>query len=275
MLGNLYDFDPATDAVARDRMPEIDRFALHRLQELVAKCRRAYDRYEFHTIHHALHNYCVVDLSAFYLDVLKDRLYTTAPADPLRRSAQTAMALILDALTRLMAPVLCFTAEEIWPYMPGAGRPESVHMAALPEPDPAWEDRRLAERWNFFLEVRGEVTRALEIARADKRIGHGLDAAVTLYAGNETYRRLAPFADDLATLFIVSAAALVEATVPEDAFKAEGVPELGVQVETAAGQKCARCWIHHPAVGNDAAHPDICPRCLAALKAIGTEETDR
>jgi len=274
MLGNLYDFDPAKDAVDRERMPEIDRFALHRLQELVAKCRRAYERYEFHTIHHALHNYCVVDLSSFYLDVLKDRLYTTAPADPARRSAQTTMALILDALTRLMAPVLCFTAEEIWRYMPGADRPESVHMATLPEPDPAWEDRSLAERWNFFLEVRGEVTRALEIARAEKRIGHGLDAGVTIYAANETHRRLAPFADQMSTLLIVSAATLVEAATPQDAFQAEAIAELGVRVETAPGQKCARCWVRDPAVGSDPVHPDICPRCLAALAAIGAGEND-
>jgi isoleucyl-tRNA synthetase len=178
------------------------------------------------------------------------------------------MATILDAVTRLMAPVLCFTAEEIWQYMPGAGRPESVHMAALPEPDPAREDRPLAERWNFFLDVRGEVTRALEIARADKRIGHGLDASVTLYAGGETHRRLAVFADQLSTLLIVSAATLMETAAPGDAFQAETVPELGVGIETAPGKKCARCWIHDPAVGNDAAHPDICPRCRAALDAI-------
>ncbi len=269
MLGNLYDFDPAADAVGADRMPEIDRFALHRLQELIQKCRRAYDRYEFHTIYHALHNFCVVDLSAFYLDVLKDRLYTAAPADPARRGAQTAMALILDAITRLMAPVLCFTAEEVWQYMPGQGRPASVHMAALPEADASWEDRELAQRWEFLLQVRGEATRALELARADKRIGHGLDAAVTLHATGQTYQQLVPFADSLSTLLIVSAASIVDTPAPPEALKAETVPDLAVSVGIAPGEKCARCWVHDPAVGSDALHPDICPRCRGALAAIG------
>ncbi len=269
MLGNLYDFDPAGDALPSERLAEIDRFALHRLQELVRKCRRAYDRYEFHTIHHALHNYCVVDLSAFYLDVLKDRLYTAPPASVERRGAQTAMAAILDALTRLMAPVLCFTAEEIWRHRPGGARGDgldSVHLAALPDPDPRWEDPALAERWNFLLAVRSEVTRALEAARAEKRIGHALDAAVTLHAGGDTLARLAPFAPDLAVLFIVSAAALSDAPAPPEAMAGETVADLQVAVAVAAGEKCPRCWVHHPAVG---AAAEVCPRCQAALGQLG------
>ena len=267
MLGNLYDFDPAKDALTADRMPEIDRFALHRLQELVRKCGRAYERYEFHTIYHALHNYCVVDLSAFYLDILKDRLYTAPPASATRRSAQTVMALILDAVTRLMAPVLCFTAEELWRYRPGLGEPvDSVHMAPLPEPDPHWEDAALAERWDFLIEVRGEVTKALEAARVAKQIGHALDAAVTLHTGGQTLVRLKPFADELRALFIVSAASLSDGPAPSTALASDTVADLAVVVGVADGDKCPRCWVHDPAVGVTAA---VCPRCRAALETIG------
>ena len=268
MLGNLYDFDPARDGLGAEAMYDIDRFALHRLQELVRKCRQAYERYEFHTIYHALHNYCVVDLSAFYLDVLKDRLYTSPPASADRRSAQSAMAVILDTVTRLMAPVLCFTAEELWRHRPGQNgnsAPDSVHMALLPEPDARWEDSALAERWNFLLEVRGEVTRALETARAEKRIGHALDAAVTLHAGGATLERLQPFAADLASLFIVSAADLSDQPAPQDAVAGESVTDLHLVVAVAHGAKCPRCWIHHPQVGADGA---VCPRCRAALAQI-------
>jgi isoleucyl-tRNA synthetase len=153
--------------------------------------------------------------------------------------------------------------------MPGRLKPASVHMAGLPEVDPLWEDRRLAQRWDFLLEVRGEVTRALETARSDKLIGHGLDAAVTLWTAGETVERLRPFADQLSTLLIVSAAVIVEGSAPQGAYQSETVPDLAVGVAIAAGEKCARCWIHDPAVGADAAHPDICPRCRAALAIIG------
>jgi isoleucyl-tRNA synthetase len=143
----------------------------------VDKTRKAYDSFEFHLVYHGLYNYCTLDLSAFYLDVLKDRLYTSPPASPERRSAQTAMYIILDTLAKLMAPILAFTAEEIWRFMPAcAGKPQSIHMARLPEVKPEWEDATLSARWQRLLEARSEVTKALEAARVEKKIGHSLDA---------------------------------------------------------------------------------------------------
>jgi isoleucyl-tRNA synthetase len=267
MLGNLYDFNPATDAVPAGRMPEIDRFTLHKLQLLVEKSRRAYDLYEYHTIYHALHNFCTIDLSALYLDILKDRLYTSPAASLERRSAQTVLHVLLDTLARLMAPILPFTAEEIWRHMPDTpGKPASIHLAPLPAADAALADAALAERWEFLLRVRGDVTKALEEARVKKEIGHALDAAVTLAADPEVSAKLAPYAGELRTLFIVSAAELVDAAAaPEGAVASAEVPGLRIRVSTAPGRKCERCWVHEPSVGASNDHPTICDRCLNAL----------
>jgi isoleucyl-tRNA synthetase len=267
MLGNLYDFAPATDAVPAADMPEIDRFTLHKLQLLVEKARRAYDLYEYHTIYHALHNFCALDLSALYLDILKDRLYTSPAASRGRRSAQTVLHALLDTLARLMAPILPFTSEEIWQHMPAApGKPASIHLALLPAVDAALVDADLAERWELLLRVRGEVTKALEEARVKKEIGHALDAAVTIAADPEFYARLAPYASELRALFIVSAAELVPGTAaPGGAVAGTELPGLRIRVAAASGGKCERCWVHAPSVGESAEHPGICDRCLCAL----------
>jgi isoleucyl-tRNA synthetase len=272
MLGNLYDFDPSTEAVAYQRMPAIDRFALHGLQELVEKCRRAYDDYEFHVIYHALHNYCALDLSAFYLDVLKDRLYTSPPQSEARKSAQTVMAVILDRLVRIMAPILSFTAEEIWKYMPGgADRPFSVHAAALPEADPSMRDPLLADRWERLLKIRGEVTRVIERARAQKRIGHSLDASVSIAADEDLYEELLPFADDLRTILITSKATLEKGAGREGWTRSDEVQGLSVAVEPAEAQKCQRCWVRDATVAESGAHPGICRRCKTALDDMQTD----
>jgi isoleucyl-tRNA synthetase len=266
MLGNLYDFSPETDAVRIARMPDIDRYTLHRLQLLVEKARQAYDLYEYHIIYHALHNFCTVDLSALYLDILKDRLYTSPPQSLERRSAQTVLYTLVDFLCRLMAPILPFTAEEIWRHMPAvADKAASVHLTLLPSPDPALIDPALAERWEVVLSVRSEVTKALEAARVQKRIGHALDAAVTLSADGELYAKLAPYAGDLRSFFIVSAAELLKDTPLEEAFESLEVKGLRVRVQPAAGKKCDRCWIHETSVGQNPEHPTICGRCRAAL----------
>ena len=273
MLGNLYDFDPAADAVAVGQMPAIDRFALHRLQELVAKCRKAYEDYEFHVIYHALHNYCALDLSAFYLDVLKDRLYTSPPKSEARRSAQTAMATIVDRVVRLMAPILSFTAEEIWKYMPDGGkRPVSVHAASLPEVDAALLNADLAESWNRMLKVRGEVTRAIEAARAEKKIGHSLDASVTIGADGDLYRELEPFAATLRSIFITSEATLVKHMGSGDGSASEEIPGLSVAVAPAGGEKCQRCWVRETSVGEDSRHPGICSRCSSIIGELDVED---
>ncbi len=268
ILGNLSDFNPAADAVPYDAMPDIDRYALHALLRLIEKGRRAYDSYEFHVIYHALHNYCTVELSAFYLDILKDRLYTSPPASPERRSAQTVMYTILDAMVRLMAPILPFTAEEIWQYMPAqSGRFDSIHLASLPEADPALRNDELADRWKRLIAVRGEVTRALEEARARKEIGHPLDAAVTISAGRGVYEVLNEYAEDLHTYFIVSQTALAQSP-PENAYFSKEIEGLAIQVAPAPGGKCQRCWVHDTTVGTLEEHPAICSRCESQLAAM-------
>jgi len=269
MMGNLYDFDPAAHTVADESLLEIDRYALHRLQELVRRTRTAYEAYEFHTIYHALHNYCALDLSAFYLDILKDRLYTSPADSHPRRSAQTTLYAILDAMVRLMAPILSFTAEEIWAFMPPAtDRPASVHETGLPELDPARLDPDLSRHWERILDVRAEVTKFLEAARAGKIIGHALDAAVTLAADPALYEQLVPYGDLLRAIFIVSSAQLVPAVEATAEFEATAIEGLAVRVAAAKGPKCQRCWVHDPRVGDSAAHPEICPRCETALNQI-------
>ena len=272
MIGNLFDFDPDSHAVPYDGLPEIDRFALHQLQELVARARIAYDNYEFHTIYHRLHNYCALDLSAFYLDVLKDRLYIYASDSPTRRSAQTVIHMILHAMVRLMAPILSFTAEEIWRHMPfQKGKVASVHAASLPDSDGRYMDADLAARWGQLLAVRGEVTKALEAARVAKRIGHSLDAAVTLHADDELMTVLAGHAEDLHSFFIVSQVILADHK-PVDAMVSEALPSLAMGVAPAQGDKCPRCWVWARDVGSSPDHPEVCGRCarnLALMAAAG------
>jgi isoleucyl-tRNA synthetase len=269
MMGNLYDFDPDNDGVAYGSMPEIDRFALHRLQELVEKGRKAYEAYEFHVIYHTLYNFCTLDLSAFYLDILKDRLYTSPPQSVERRSAQTVLHMTLDAIARLMAPILPFTSDEIWQYMPPRGSKESnIHLALLPEVNTEFKDAALADRWEFMLKIRGEVTKALEAARGQKLIGHPLDAAVTISLSGDAYDKLHSFAADLRSLLIVSQASLVKDDTLENAFRSDEVEGLFIGVTPAPGDKCARCWVHDTTVGSHSEQPTICQRCTEALEQI-------
>jgi len=270
MLGNLYDFEPDQDAIAYESMLEIDRFALHKLQLLVEKARKAYELYEFHVIYHALYNYCTLDLSAFYLDILKDRLYTSPPQSPARRSAQSVLHIILDTIARLMAPILPFTSDEIWQYMPArSGKEPNIHLSLLPAANKAFKDEALAGRWEFLLKVRGEVTRALEEARAQKMIGHPLDAAVTISAQGAAFDALEPLAADLRSLLIVSQAELVKDQALDGAFKGTEIEGLLIKVAPAPGDKCDRCWVHDTTVGTSSEQPTICSRCQDALARIG------
>jgi isoleucyl-tRNA synthetase len=266
MLGNLFDYHPKADAIPYGSMLEIDKFALHKLQGLVAKTIKAYDAYEYHTIYHSLHNYCTLDLSSFYLDILKDRLYTSPPKSGARRSAQTVMHIVLDTLVKLMAPLLPFTAEEIWEHMPDqVQNAPSVHLTQLPEPNPEFEDDDLAQKWEQVLVVRGEVTKALEEARNQKLVGHPLDAAVTISAKEALYNTMLPHADDLRYIFIVSEAELRKGKELEGAFVSKDVEGLSIRVEKASGEKCERCWVHDTSVGTNSEQPTICNRCQAAL----------
>ncbi len=272
LLGNLNDFDPDKDAVPYEEMLPIDRYALHVLQDLVERSLRAYDAFEFHTIYHSLFNYCTVDLSAFYLDILKDRLYTTPAKDIKRRSAQTAIYRIAHTLAQLMAPIMVFTAEEIWKYLPAASqREKSIHMASLPKVDEGFRDEALAEQWRVIRTVRGEVTKALETARAEKVIGHSLDAAVKVGLDDQLFQHVHPYEEELRSIFIVSKAELVQGRL-ENAYQSEDVEGITVQVASASGEKCSRCWVHDPSVGQQKGHPAICDRCYGAIQAIGDME---
>lgn len=267
MLGNLFDFDPSKDSVPYESMLEIDRFALYKLQLLIEKSIKAYDIYEFHVIYHSLYNYCTLDLSAFYLDILKDRLYTSPPDSTDRKSAQTVLYILLDAVTRVMAPILPFTAEEIWNYMPG-DKKGHICFEHMPEINSEWQDTDLSEKWECLLNVRGEVTKALEAARALKKIGHPLDAAVTLSInGNEQlYNSVKPYTDDLRFIFIVSKADLLKDQPLSEAYISEEINGLSIGIEPAPGEKCERCWTYETSVGSNPDHPTICGRCLNVLE---------
>jgi len=264
LLGNCYDFDPQNDAVEFRALDELDRYALHRLQVLIDRVSRAYSDFEYHLVFHSIHNFCVVEMSNFYLDVLKDRLYTLPAGSSARRSAQTAMYEILQALVRLVAPVLTFTAEETWGYLPGR-QGDSVQLADWPLVNMDLLDQALDARWQALLALRDIVTRQLEEARRQKMIGSSLGAALQLFAGEEAYAALQPFKERLPELFIVSACTLHG---PEEALAAGVVPEEGltVTVRAAEGEKCERCWNVRQEVGRNEDHPTLCRRCLEAIR---------
>ncbi|MFA5903469.1 MAG: isoleucine--tRNA ligase [Desulfobacula sp.] len=270
ILGNFSDFDITKDLRPVREMSELDRFILHRLSQVVKRARSSYDKYEFHTIYHTLHNFCVIDLSAFYLDIIKDRLYTSAPADPLRRDAQTVMLIILDALVKIMAPILPFTADEIYQHMPkGPDHKESIHLEPMVEPHDDWENKELSDKWENILVLRGEVTKALEEARINKRIGHSLDAALDIKLPDTDLKvQVENLTENLNDIFIVSTARLVDAIEDESAYKGKEIEGLVIKVNKAEGVKCDRCWRFDTTIGNDPDHATACARCAAALKKI-------
>jgi len=259
LVSNLNDFDPEKDTVAESELDEIDRYALANHERFVRRIVGAYDSYEYHLIYHQLVHYCAVDLSAFYLDVLKDRLYCEASAGRRRRAAQSVLYRLAEDITRLMAPVLPFTADEVWGFLPGQ-REESVHLAQFPS------EHELAKEtldWSAILDVRSAVTKALEEARAAKHIGSSLEASIALRAPAATLAPLREheaksqgFPGNLASLFIVSQVRLEQADGP-----------LSVEVARAEGAKCERCWTYSIGVGRQAIHPGVCERCAAVLEA--------
>jgi len=262
LLSNLSDFDPVADRVPYEQLPELDRWALLRLEELKEKVRKAYEEFEFHTIYHALNNFCSVDLSAVYLDILKDRLYTFRKESPLRRGSQTVLYEIIVAMTKLMAPVLSFTAEEIWRTISGQSswRVEtgSVHLSQFPEAQPLWKDAGLAQRWGQLLSFREQVQGVLEGSRREKVIGSSLEATVELRANLEDHAFLASYAQELPTLFIVSQVKL------RPTGDAEG--RLSISAMKSSFAKCERCWNYREAVGKDQRHPTLCDRCMEAVQ---------
>ncbi|WDP86214.1 MAG: isoleucine--tRNA ligase [Desulfobacter sp.] len=268
MLGNLNEFTTA-DYRPVDKMGELDRFILHRLHTVVKRCLAAYEDYEFHVIYHTLHNFCVVDLSSFYLDIIKDRLYTSPGNSEERKDAQTAMALILDALVRIMAPILPFTSEEIYTHMSLENGPkESIHLEDMVVVDKAWENQELAAKWENIRALRAEVTKALEEARTAKLIGHPLDAAVEIkLPKGELADQVANLPEALNDILIVSQAKIVDA-LEGDVFEGREIEGLAIRVTKAVGEKCERCWRFDTQIGSHADYPTACPRCANALKNI-------
>lgn len=271
LLGNLSDFDPKTDSVAYADMEELDRWALLRMEQVKETVLKAYDDYEFHVMYHAVHNFCTVDLSAIYLDILKDRLYTEKADSKLRRSAQTAMYEILTTLVRLVAPVLCFTSEEVWQALPNKEEREwSVHMSDMPKVNEAYLDKELDEKWKKRLAVRSVAMKALEEARQAKVIGHPLDAEVIVYADGEAYDIVKAMEKELADFLLVSQTHIVSGTAaaPENAASnEEGTVKASVAVCTLA--KCERCWKRSADVDADPKHPGVCARCAHVLTEMG------
>ncbi|MGH7789337.1 MAG: isoleucine--tRNA ligase [Candidatus Binatia bacterium] len=267
LLGNLAGFDPARDALPVADLPEIDRWILHRGQQLLARSLAAYDEFAFHHVVQGLVNFCAVDLSALYLDIVKDRLYTSAPDAAGRRAAQTTLWRLLDLITRLMAPIISYTADEIWSHVPGRSA-ASVFEAGLPGVDAALVDDALAARWERLLAARSVVTRALEDARKAGTIGHSLDARVRLAPSDDLRPLLDAECDNLPAFLIVSQVELAHG-LGEAAHSAQS-PDLAVAVEPARGAKCGRCWNFSEAVGADAAHPELCERCAPVVRSLPT-----
>jgi isoleucyl-tRNA synthetase len=254
LVSNLYDFDPSVDRVPLAQMQEVDRYALDRYAAMASAAVRAYDRYDYPSIFQTVNQFVTVDLSAFYADVSKDRLYTFGASSPERRSAQTAMFVIADGLARLLAPILPMTADELWRHLPGA-RDESVHLAEFPAELDRLSDADLSGRWQALIAIRDEVNRALETARQAKTIGTSLAAHVSLTAGGESARLLQRYERDLPMLFIVSQVTL----------DVSGPDGVSAAVARAEGEKCERCWRVLPSLAGDPEAPGLCARCVSAL----------
>lgn len=265
ILGNTNDFDYAKDRVEFKDMQELDRWALMHMQLLKKQVTEAYESYDFHVLYHAIHNFCAVEMSSFYMDIIKDRLYSCKADDPARRSAQTAMYEILLDLVVMLSPVLAFTSEEVWQFMKKpANAPESVQMMPWPEIRMDYVDEELEAKWDNFIAIRSEVTKVLEGARRAKTIGNSLDAKVELFADGEALDILRSVEKDLATLLIVSQASLSEGAA--NGVEATGREDLKITVKPAEGHKCERCWTYSETVGSDAEHPTLCARCAAVVK---------
>ncbi|MGH9528622.1 MAG: isoleucine--tRNA ligase, partial [Terriglobales bacterium] len=273
VLGNLYDFDPERDAVPFKDMEAIDQYMLRQTVALSTELTRWYDEFAFHKIYHRVNHFCVVDLSAFYFDVLKDRLYTFTANSPGRRSAQTAMWRIAEALIRLLAPVTSFTCDEVWRYLPAMkDRFESVHLSKFPTDDDIFGGRVAdnpgqLEDWATLLAVREQVLKSLEEARNEKLIGVNLGAQVTIVAPEPVFSVLARYKEQLRYLFIVSAVAI------EAGSSGNGNAGLNIKVSKADGQKCERCWNYSIHVGDDSVYPTVCERCSPRLKEIESAAT--
>jgi len=263
ILSNINDFDPNKDMVKYEDMLELDKWALMKLNQLVEKTVNAYEEYEFHGIYNAILNFCIVDMSNFYLDILKSRLYTEKPTSQARRSAQSAMYIILDALVKLLAPVIAYTAEEIWKFMPHYEKDDtrSVMFSDMPKADAKYVCEGLEEKWDKIIEVRNDVNKALELARNEKLIGKSLDAEVTVFTEGELFGFLKDMESELAEIFITSKATVEEGSA-DNAYAGDVVKVL---TKASEHEKCGRCWVHSETVGTIEGFDGICADCVRKL----------
>lgn len=258
LLGNLFDFNPTTDLVPPGELHWLDRWILERGRQVASRVIEAYDEYEFHIVFHSLYNFFTVDLSAFYLDVIKDRMYCSGARSPERRSGQTAIFQVLNNTLRLMAPILPFTCEEAWEVMPDyPGKEESVHLCTFPEEKEAWLAEDKVKKIERLLQIRAEVQKELEKARETKLVGNSLEAQLIIESPLEDFDLLAEFRPDLPMIFIVSAVRV----------EPSAGSELKIRVEKAEGEKCERCWNYSTSVGQSSDYPRVCARCLEVLQA--------
>jgi len=268
-LGNLYDFT-ANNAVSFEQLPPIDQYILRLTAALAADVTRWYEEFAFHKIYQRVNHFCTVELSAFYADIVKDRLYTYAPNSAGRRSAQTSLWRICEAMVRLLAPIMSFTCDEVWQYLiPIEAREESVHLAKFPSaadilgsPSILAEDPLQQQEWATLRNVRDQVLKALEAARNQKQIGKSLEAQVQLSASDSLYSVLERYRDELRYLFIVSQVELERST------SGNGTSPLAIRVSRAQGEKCDRCWNYSVHVGEDQQYPTVCERCSAVLQEL-------
>ena len=264
ILGNLYDFNPDTDSVADDQLHELDRWALARMDEVAKECNEGYEEFDFHQVYHAIHNFCTIDLSNFYLDIIKDRLYVEKPDSVSRRAAQTAIYRILRDMTLVFAPILAFTCEEIWANLPKSSdhNPEACVFNEMPKGKAGDETAEFMAKWERIRKIRDEVNKALENARNQKTIGKSLEAQVTLKADGELYAFLKENEAVLEPVFIVSKVVLEQGAAAQTTAETEG---LEVTVSKAHGEKCERCWAYSDTVGKDEKHPTLCARCATII----------
>lgn len=255
ILGNTYDYDPEKP-VAYEDLQEIDKWALTRLNKLIKDCTNDYDTYSFGNCYHDVNQFCVVDMSSFYLDIIKDRLYTEKADSVARRAAQTTMYYILDALVKILTPMISFTAEEIWSAMNHTEKEnvESPMLADYPVSNDEWDNKEIAEKWEKIIKIKNIVAKDLELARAEKTIGNSLDAKVTIYAEGEEYKFLKENEELIKLVLIVSGLEIQENNRKQE-------EKLGVKVEHATGEKCERCWMY-----NDHLENGLCPRCKEVLE---------
>ena len=271
LLSNTYDFDPSQHRVPYDQLSRIDQWALMKLDRLITAVRKAYQDFEFRQAVHEIDYFCSVEMSATYLDILKDRLYTFPKNSQLRRGSQTVILDVIVALAKVMAPILSFTSEEIWRTFPDSMRQHpdtpSVHLSTFPQADPCWKNAEIEQDWSYLLPVRTLVQGALEKERRDKVIGSSLEGTVVLYATAEKYDILKKYENDLAMLFIVSQVQVTQASVGTSEGHEAFDEELGIMVDVrkAESQKCERCWNYRTAVGTNVQHPTLCDRCIEAV----------